>query len=65
MKFGRGLERKIGGTRGYALNNQKGCCLRKGGGLRNSKFKNQNAKLQFKIQKEGTGLDSVFQRNDR
>ncbi len=31
---------------------------------RNSKFKNQKSKLQCKIQKEGTGLDSVLRRND-
>jgi len=34
------------------------------GVLRNSKVKNQKSKLQFKIQKEGTSLDSVLRRND-
>ncbi len=40
-------------------NNQK-----EAGVLRNSKVKSQKAKLQFKIQKEGAGLDSSFRWND-
>jgi len=31
---------------------------------RKSKFKRQKSKLQFKIQKKGTNLDSCFRRND-